>query len=108
MKPDIDRKMVALRATLPGSGSTRRAAPQNHRRAKCRVPALFTPPEDRHDFAPPVPAYVLVTSSFPIASHASWVDEGIPVAWAAEQQIYPVIVSDGSGGASLRGRIHAQ
>jgi len=44
---------------------------------------------------------VLAALSFPVASHATWVDEGIPVAWAAEQQIYPVVVSDGSGGAII-------
>ncbi len=43
----------------------------------------------------------LITLSLPVASHAAWVDEGIPVAWAAEQQIYPVMVSDGSGGAII-------
>lgn len=44
---------------------------------------------------------VLATFSFPVASHAAWVDQGNPVAWAAEQQIYPVMVSDGSGGAII-------
>lgn len=44
---------------------------------------------------------VLATFSFPVASHAAWVEEGIPVAWATEQQIYPMVVSDGSGGAII-------
>ena len=44
---------------------------------------------------------VLATFSFPVVSHAAWVEEGIPVAWAAEQQIYPMVVSDGSGGAII-------
>src|SRR5262245_24568530 len=43
----------------------------------------------------------LVTLSFPVASDAAWVDEGIPVASAVEQQIYPVMVSDGAGGAII-------
>src|SRR5678816_3476611 len=42
---------------------------------------------------------VLVAFSLPVASHAAWVDEGFPVASATGQQIYPVIVSDGAGGA---------
>ena len=44
---------------------------------------------------------VLVAFSLPVASHAAWVDEGFPVASATGQQIYPVIVSDGSGGAII-------
>jgi hypothetical protein len=37
----------------------------------------------------------------PATALAAWSNDGFAVAWAAEQQIYPVITSDGTGGAII-------
>src|SRR5689334_12117882 len=47
------------------------------------------------------PVAVLVLVFSPAAALGAWSNDGFPVAWAAEQQIYPVLTSDGSGGAII-------
>src|SRR5205809_5400147 len=47
----------------------------------------------------PIAALALVFS--PATALATWSNDGLPVAWAAEQQIYPVVTTDGAGGAII-------
>jgi hypothetical protein len=50
------------------------------------------------------PLFLLAVSAFlafPAVAQAAWSSDGFPVAWAAEQQIYPVITTDGAGGAII-------
>jgi FlgD Ig-like domain len=47
------------------------------------------------------PIAVLALVFSPATALGSWSNDGFPVAWAAAQQIYPVVTSDGSGGAII-------